>query len=512
MNIISRENVPPDRVRSPLIRKLIPVGVAVGFVLLAAGIFLWLTRVSLDALNEQLMGFTFYFLEVTFLLILAGFYFSRKTFLEIFSSLNRKTTVVLGIIAVAALMVTSFVAPRTNRIFYDEFFYQEQGISLAHLHRAQLCDEGNLEYGTFQCARGRYNKWPNGYPYLLSLCYRLFGVSENWSFILNNGNRFISILILFALVLLLFDSSMAGLMASLSLAVIPMHILWSNTAAVEPTASGVVALSMLTWFLFIKYETDSLLFLALMVTVFALQFRMESMLLLPLAGLTVLLFRPKTFVEVRFWMIALLACILLVPLVGHAFAVKDDPWGAVEQARFSFTNFQDNLPVNFWFYFKNEKFPLIVSLFALIGAVSPGLWKERLVLCVWFLVFWGIFLFFYAGSTEHGADVRYSLVSYIPLAALAGYGVHSVIAFIQRRRPRWKPVPVILVLFSINLFNFLPLISAEGQIAWEARTDHAFASHISRQLPGNSIVLTYNPAMFFLQGKMRRKCPLPSTG
>lgn len=501
MNDVLKEEATPGRIRSPRSAWLLRAGVAAGFLLLAAGIYWWLSRVALNDLNEQLMAYTYYFLEATVLLILAGVYLARKTLFRVVASLDRKTAMLLVIIALTALVLTSFVAPRTNRIFYDEFFYQEQGMSLAYLQRAQLCDEGSLEYGTFQCARGRYNKWPNGYPYLLSLWYRLCGVSESGAFIINNANCFISILIVFGLVLLLFDSARAGLMGALSLAIIPMYILWSNTAAVEPTTAGAAALCMLLWFLFIKHETGALLFLAMMVTVFAMQFRMESMLLLPLVGITLALFRVRTFAEIRFWLLSLLACILLIPLCGHVLAVKDDAWGAVEQARFSLAHFRSNLPVNVRFYCDNEKFPLIVSLCALIGAVAPGQWKQRLVLCLWFLAFWGVFLFFYAGSTEHGADVRYSLVSYVPLAALAGSGAHSVISFIKKMRPRWKPVPVMLALFAVSMFNFFPLIRAEGQIAWEARADRAFAAQAAERLSKNAIVLTYNPAMFFLRGK-----------
>ena len=45
---------------------------------------------------------------------------------------------------------------------------------------------------------------------------------------------------------------------------------------------------------------------------------------------------------------------------------------------------------------------------------------------VWFLLFWGIFIFFYAGSYNYGADVRFALVSYIPIALIAGYGAAAL--------------------------------------------------------------------------------------
>ena len=44
------------------------------------------------------------------------------------------------------------VAPRTNRIFYDEQIYQAIGQNLSDLHLAQMCNDGTLEYGTLQCS------------------------------------------------------------------------------------------------------------------------------------------------------------------------------------------------------------------------------------------------------------------------------------------------------------------------------------------------------------------------
>jgi hypothetical protein len=44
------------------------------------------------------------------------------------------------------------------------------------------------------------------------------------------------------------------------------------------------------------------------------------------------------------------------------------------------------------------------------------------LILLWFILFYGIFLFFYAGSYKYGADVRFALVSFMPLAVLSGMG------------------------------------------------------------------------------------------
>ena len=69
------------------------------------------------------------------------------------------------------------MAPRTNRIFYDEQIYQNIGQNLADLRRAQMCNDGTIEDGRLRCSSGEYNKQPYAYPHLLSLVYRAWSAS-----------------------------------------------------------------------------------------------------------------------------------------------------------------------------------------------------------------------------------------------------------------------------------------------------------------------------------------------
>src|SRR4029079_7563385 len=77
------------------------------------------------------------------------------------------TLAAAAVVAAGAWALTATAPPRTNRIYYDEQIYQGVGRNLSDLHRAQMCNDGRLEYGRLQCVQGEYNKEPNGYPYLL---------------------------------------------------------------------------------------------------------------------------------------------------------------------------------------------------------------------------------------------------------------------------------------------------------------------------------------------------------
>jgi hypothetical protein len=117
----------------------------------------------------------------------------------------------------------------------------------------------------------------------------------------------------------------------------------------------------------------------------------------------------------------------------------------------------------------------------------------------YFALFWGVFLGFYAGSYDYGADVRYSLMTYPPLAVLAGAGGAWAVQQSGRRvGAAWAVCAgVAVVLFHALLY--LPLVRAVGEEAWAARADVAFIDRAVRMLPQNAVVLTHTPSTLLLR-------------
>ena len=131
--------------------------------------------------------------------------------------------------------------------------------------------------------------------------------------------------------------------------------------------------------------------------------------------------------------------------------------------------------------------------------------KEKLLVLLWFLIFWGIFLFFYAGSYTYGADVRFALLGFMPLAVLAGLGcgyARDRLVFsglLAGEKGRTKLFSFLLIgIILASFLQFFPLVRRIGQEAWGARYDHQYAEEFSKKIPERSIVLTHNPAMFLL--------------
>jgi hypothetical protein len=241
---------------------------------------------------------------------------------------------------------------------------------------------------------------------------------------------------------------------------------------------------------------------------FAIQFRPESIMILFLAFAALLLFTGVSeFRKPTLYGMGGMLALLVVPQLLHIYSVRTEAWGAIG-ARFSLNYLAPNLNTNGIFYLDNQEFPLLFTLLALLGLCVARGWGKKAFVGIWFLLFWGIFLVFYAGSYRYGADVRFSLVSYMPLAIFAGLGLGWIHEKLGRRPIGVRLIPALIVLFAFS--SFLPGIHARRQEAWASRADHMYAQKFAEILPENSMILTHNPNMFFLWGKSAAQASLVS--
>jgi hypothetical protein len=268
---------------------------------------------------------------------------------------------------------------------------------------------------------------------------------------------------------------------------------------------------------FVKHSDSKALFLAVVTLPFAFQFRPESGLILILTGLTLILMAPKEMMRQRFYAFLLLLLALSLPHLVHLYCVRFENWGApVDSSKFALAHFYKNIIVNGPFYFVNKRFPLIVTLLALAGFVLPlprfkrepsaesggsFFCREKVIVASWFFLFWGIFVFFYAGSYNYGADVRFSLLSQMPLALIGGFGASRLSVWVENRCAMKNVTIALSVLIVISFLSFMPYIRAATQEAWSSRFDHRFAKKIAETVPPHSLIFTHNPNMFLVWGK-----------
>jgi 4-amino-4-deoxy-L-arabinose transferase-like glycosyltransferase len=463
-------------------------------------LLLWLLGTSTGNLREALKAWQPRSLDACVLLgLLVGVYLATRVDRDVW----RREGFRIAMLAALGIGLTLFVAPRTNRIFYDEQIYQSIGQNIADLRLAQVCNDGSVEYGRLRCASGEYNKQPYAYPHVLSLAYRLTGVHVRTAFAVNAAAMALTVCAVYLLVCVLFRDRDAALFAGLLMALTPQQLVWSATAAVEPTASLALVVTLLCAAYYLRAGGWAALGATVVATAYAIQFRPESLLILPVVGF---LIWPRLRPELerpRGWWAATLFLWLVAIHAAHLFAVRHVAWGTVGP-RFSLRYIPANLRVNGFFYIFDERFPVAFTLLAVAGLLSIRRRREAVTMAIYFLLFFGIDLVFYAGSYNYGADVRYSLMTYPPIAVLGGLGAAQLARAIARFGPRLGAgVPAHALIVTILVFQFLwyaPGVRATTEEGWAARADVRFAQAFAGEIPRNSYVLTHNPGMFHLWG------------
>jgi len=473
-------------------------GIALAFAWLISltAVLVWVLRTPEAWLREQLKTLQYWSLETCVVLGLALCAVLARDALR---GLDRRDGLRIGLLAAIAFVLTLYVAPRTNRIYYDEQIYQGIGQNLSDVRLAQMCNDGTVEYGQLQCWSGQYNKQPYAWPHALSLAYRIFGVHEATAFRLNAIVMAGTVCLVYLLVFIMFGDRIAAWFAALLMALIPEQLMWSATAAAEPSASLACVVALVAAAHFVRSRRTAALAGAAVAAAYAVQFRPESLLIVPVVLLLVWQGARDEFTRPRLWWAGLLFFALTAVHIGHVFAVRHEGWGTSD-ARLSLGYVAANLRVNGRFYLADGRFPAVFTLLAALGLSARRGAGKPTPIVLYFLVFFGIDLLFYAGSYNYGADVRYSLLTYPPLAVLGGLGAARVVEWLGRVAPG---VPARRALTAGLAFQFLwyaPLVRATTEEAWAARADMRFARSLVADLPGNSYVLTHNPAMFHVWG------------
>ena len=465
----------------------------------AAALTAWLVASSPDELRRQLQSIQFWSLEAGFVtLVVLTLHAVPRLWRSL--DLRRRDALFPAAASLLTLMLVTAVAPRTNRIYYDEQIYQSIGQNLSDLRRAQMCNDGTVEYGSLQCWRGEYNKEPYGFPYLVSAAYRLAGVHERVAAAVNPLLAALTVWVVFLIATTVTGRVEAGQLAAVVMALMPEQLRWSHTTAAEPAAAFGGALAVLAALAFARQGTTSALLWTAAATAFGAQMRPEGLLVGVVVAFIVLSSASADLRKPRVWWATLFGLALIAVHIAHLLAVRHEGWGA-SGPRFSTMFLLPNLDVNGGFFLGDPRFPVLYTALAIAGTVLAPQRRMIGALVLYFACFWGIFLFFYAGSYNYGADDRFSLLTFPAVAALAGIGACRLSDRLARRGlPPARARAALLAIVALSFSWYLPFVRAVGEEAWGARADVAFARQLARELPPNAYVLTHNPNMFHVWG------------
>ena len=287
------------------------------------------SRGDMFQIREELKTIIPVFLEINFLLLLIGLLINLGIFRRLFGRLTKNQAMLLLAVVLIAMLCSALVPPRTHRIYYDEDIYLHIAQNLNFEKKAQMCNYGTNEYGEFKCFRGEYNKEPYGYPYIVSLVFRLFGDKELAAHVLNNLLYGLSVLVLFSSCFFC-SSSFYRPFSAVVFLLIPQNLVWSNTTAAEPAASFFTGLGLLIFFLYLKERKPALLFWAASVSgVFrSIQAGIDVASLSGFLGPAAAVGGISEFGKPSLYGMGGMLALLIIPHLFHIYSVQNEAWGA----------------------------------------------------------------------------------------------------------------------------------------------------------------------------------------
>lgn len=446
------------------------------------------------------------FLAIIFSLIVLFFFANFKDIKKVFNKIKVSTWIIIILIALLGFSLRFFAAPQTHRVFFDEDIYQDIGKEILIHGKGSLCNYGNQT----DCYEYDFMKWPNGYPFLIALSYLFFGISENVAFNLVNLLSNLSVLLIFLISYMLLRNEKIALYSAFLFSLISMHIVWSNTAASEPVLIFFTLLTIFFFLLSFKINNWKVSALAIFSLAYAVQIKAEAIIILPMILIMAFFFDKKFWKKIsdyKFYSLWIILFILIIPYLIHICqAYKYDSWDSSGE-KFGIEYAKKNIPENLWFWVFGHptiEHPTLFTIFALIGLIYLLKQKKRsgLFLSIWFLIFFFLYAFFYAGSILYGVNVRYSLSEYPPFVILGGYGLY----LLTKIRIKYeRPVSIILISIILILFYFLylPSISTPAdkiQEARQARLYHDFVLREAKNFDRSCYILTHVPSMYLVNG------------
>ena len=379
-------------------------------------------------------------------------------------------------------------------IWYDEDIYEAQACSTASSLQSRICGYGIREGARLLCLDGPYNKEPVGYPTLLSLFYTFSGCTEKYNALYQAMIYALLISALSGIGLLLFDDKWTAFCGTAITTLTYPLLLWWRSMAIEPTAMTVSAVAVLAMLLSFRLAgSRKALLLAFSSLTLASMLRPEGSSIWLLFALGVILFAPCRRAYTRQLAIHTpLIVLLMMTQVLHFIMFYDFTWGNDEAGgKFFWHIVPENLKTNLAYFFDSKDLFIGVTLLALsavLPCLAPNHSRAKLFLACWFLLFFSVFIPFYAGSYDYGMDSRFVLLCLAPLGMLAALPLCRI--------PPWA---AIIVIVSMTAPYFAKLARPIEQVR-DTYADHQYGEILLSSVEPDALVITPNPQMTMMIG------------
>ncbi|MCD6403551.1 MAG: glycosyltransferase family 39 protein [Candidatus Aenigmarchaeota archaeon] len=453
------------------------------------------------------------------LLAITMIFLFRESVLNVLKKyVDKKVIIYMLMLFLLAFLVRNVLPPKTSRLFFDEDIYMDMAKQIVQHAESCLCDYGN-KTACFEC---ELMKWPVGHPFLLSIAFILFGISDKVAFTFMSFVSSLSVVFIFLSSLLIFKDEKIALFSSIILALLPVHILWSVTAAADVTFSFYTSILLFLIVLSSRSNDVRIHVLSLLILPLLLQAKTESAILFPIYFVSVFLLNRNFFrvVDKKEYVVAFLITLLFasVYFIHTIYASRTDTWGSSGK-KFGLEYFKNNLNDNIKYWFeiysiedewayngKQLYHPVLFTILAILGAAYGVLTypKETFSLLITFLTLFFLYVSFYAGSVYYGVDVRYVLPQYIPFSMLSGLGLFTLFNSLSKYAKKEEVILMLIVLVLIYFSSYIPKIHVTAdsiEEASDARAYRNFAIMFASTQPDDCYFVSHVSSIYSWMGK-----------
>lgn len=444
---------------------------------------------TFEAMESFLVYYYYGFLSLLFILTVAAAVFSWRYFYREFKKISTNTWVILLLIFNLALILRFFVLPHHPHVFFDEATFIETAENYAEKGLNLQNHEGTT--------RNRFLICSTGWPFLISLVFKVVGVNIEAAFSLSAALSTLTTILVFLTVYLLFDNPRAGLWSAFIFSVYPVLTKLSISAAMGTSSVFFAFLTLTVFLMYFRYRKPPLLYFSFLSLAFLINMRQEAFIaLLPLMIVFFVFFHPNIrseFKNAHFYLASFLLLIFVIPpTLASVYGVSTGFYYFYESPEMMRKHILTNLKYNVAYWFYNKIQPLSVTIMALVG-----LWmvfKKRIRLGLYFAG-WIIFLqIFYSLNPSCDFSTLYTLDSWrtaahllIPVIILAGIVPDLAVQYFEKHHPKAKNYIIALFMLIVIMIpvRFFPFISSRSFLA----TEYLFVKNVTRNLPENSVVI-----------------------
>jgi hypothetical protein len=369
-------------------------------------------------------------------------------------NISKRSWILAFLLFLSALCIRNFLSPWIHEDFYNEWAFMEGAQAMILNGKYALCNFGdqNVCLGNLVVP-----KHPAGVPFILSVSFILFGVSDQVAMYTNIFYGSASVILIFMVGYLVSGREDIGLYASLFFSLVPIHVRYSGTVLLGPVSVFFQLLTVMFFLLSLRINRRSMWFLFFLALGYTLQTRPECILLIVLFISGYFMMRPQDLKKANISLhhVMVFFLILLPHAIHMANNISIDAWKEGKDIPyFSMAYLINHLTpyTSFWF---NPHYQLFIYPFVFIFGVFYLFQRAKNILwflALWFLIFLAFFIPYHMNPVGSITSYRYMLSGYVPYCLMAAYGIY----FLSRRIPIKRIHVAFLIIIAVS---FLPHIS-----------------------------------------------------